>query len=133
MVTASTLLCMTMAIYFEARSETDVGQVLVAMSIENRINSYNYPNTACDVITEANQYSFYNEITNANPLKVKERKEWKRAEKTAKKFLADKGMYYYQLEYYGCHYHNNKVKPKWSNKLEFIRQEGNHKFYDGGC
>ncbi len=56
-LTAS-LLCMTMTLYHEARGEPIGGQFAVGMVILNRVQSEDYPNTICDVITEENQFTF---------------------------------------------------------------------------
>ncbi|HEX7110585.1 MAG TPA: cell wall hydrolase, partial [Aestuariivirga sp.] len=42
--------CLTTAVYFEARSESMVGQLAVAMVILNRVKASNYPISICGVV-----------------------------------------------------------------------------------
>ena len=63
--------CLTMAIYYEARNDTITGQKAVAAVIINRVLSKKYPNSICEVVTQAQktlggqiirngcQFSFY--------------------------------------------------------------------------
>ena len=43
--TATALVCMANAIYFEARGEPDAGKIAVAQVIRNRVNDWRFPNT----------------------------------------------------------------------------------------
>jgi len=130
MVIATPLLCLTMAIYFEARSEPEYGQILVANTIENRVRSNSYPNDYCDVVTQNKQFSFFNDASESNELKVRDMKTWNKIKTLAENYLDDP---YLEMEYSGCHYHNNTVKPKWTKKLKLSKVVGHHKFYEGGC
>ena len=48
----SSLACMAVAIYFEARSEPLAGQLAVANVVMNRVWDERYPNDVCEVITQ---------------------------------------------------------------------------------
>ena len=48
----STISCLALAIYFEARSEPIAGQLAVAQVILNRVVDERYPDTVCEVIME---------------------------------------------------------------------------------
>lgn len=52
------LLCLSMAIYHEARGEPLAGQVAVAMVIMNRVRSEQFPDDVCGVVTQPRQFSF---------------------------------------------------------------------------
>jgi len=130
MVIATPLLCLTMAIYFEARSEPEYGQILVANTIENRVRSNSYPNNYCDVVTQNKQFSFFNDASESNELKVRDMKTWNKIKTLAENYLDD---LYLEMEYSGCHYHNNTVNPRWAKKLKPSKVVGHHKFYEGGC
>lgn len=54
----ATLLCLSMLIYHEARSEPLAGQVAVALVAVNRVNSPIYPDDMCEVVTEPAQFPF---------------------------------------------------------------------------
>ena len=49
MITES-LVCIAIAVYFEARGEPTAGQLAVAQVVRNRIESSEYPDNACDVV-----------------------------------------------------------------------------------
>jgi spore germination cell wall hydrolase CwlJ-like protein len=46
------LVCVAVAVYFEARGEPTAGQVAVAHVIRNRIEDPRYPDNACDVVKQ---------------------------------------------------------------------------------
>ena len=48
----SQLMCVALAIYFEARGEPDAGQIAVAHVVRNRIEDPRYPDNACDVVKQ---------------------------------------------------------------------------------
>ena len=54
------LLCMTEAIYFEARGEDRVGRASVGLVIMNRVQSSSYPDTVCEVVSQPYQFSYRN-------------------------------------------------------------------------
>ena len=51
MLTVSAL-CLAMAVYYEARSESRDAQMAVAEVILNRVNSPKFPNTICEVVKQ---------------------------------------------------------------------------------
>jgi len=51
MITES-LVCIAVAVYFEARGEPTAGQAAVAHVVRNRIESPEYPDNACDVVKQ---------------------------------------------------------------------------------
>ena len=50
----TTLLCLALNMYFEARSEPIAGQIAVAEVTLNRVASPHYPNTVCEVVLQDN-------------------------------------------------------------------------------
>lgn len=50
--------CLAEAIYFEARDQPINGQVAVAMTVLNRLESSRWPNSVCGVIYQPNQFSY---------------------------------------------------------------------------
>jgi spore germination cell wall hydrolase CwlJ-like protein len=57
MTLVDALLCLTLALYYEARNEPLVGQVAVAHVVMNRAE--NDPNKVCKVIAEPGQFPWY--------------------------------------------------------------------------
>lgn len=54
------ILCMSEAIYFEARGEDRLGKASVGLVIMNRVKSDRYPNTICEVVSQPMQFSYRN-------------------------------------------------------------------------
>ena len=124
--------CLARAIYFEARSESELGQRAVAQVIINRSKDPAYPNTVCGVIYQgaerpnACQFSFACDGLSDEP---KTRKQWALAQKIAKQALAGTGEVTIMAA--ATHYHADYVTPKWSYSLKRIMKIGRHIFYAG--
>ena len=59
-VTAKEIKCLATAIYHEANAESVKGQIAVANVIMNRVESKDFPNSVCGVISQKGQFSWYN-------------------------------------------------------------------------
>jgi spore germination cell wall hydrolase CwlJ-like protein len=124
--------CLARAIYFEARSESELGQRAVAQVIINRSKDPAYPNTVCGVIYQgaerpnACQFSFACDGLSDEP---KTRAQWAMAQKIAKQALAGKNDV--TIVAAATHYHADYVTPKWSHSLRRIMKIGRHIFYEG--
>lgn len=124
--------CLARAIYFEARSESELGQRAVAQVIINRSKDPAYPNTVCGVIYQGAdrpnscQFSFACDGLSDEP---KTRAQWATAQKIAKQALAGTGDVTIMAA--ATHYHADYVRPKWSYSLKRIMKIGRHIFYAG--
>ena len=123
MITAG-LLCMQMAIYHEARSESLIGQFLVADVIMNRVRSRRFPNTICKVVKQKWQFSFY-----PTESIIKSPKAWILAGEISRIMM--KGNIQYNPDV--CNYVRNDVSPSWLKNLTYIYSENVHDFYAGEC
>ena len=56
--TATAVVCMANAIYFEGRSESIVAQVAIGQVIMNRVHDWRFPNTVCEVVTDGLRYKW---------------------------------------------------------------------------
>jgi spore germination cell wall hydrolase CwlJ-like protein len=124
--------CLARAVYFEARSESELGQRAVAQVIINRSRDPAYPNTICGVIYQgaerpnACQFSFACDGLSDEP---KTRAQWAMAQKIAKQAMAGKSEV--TIVAAATHYHADYVTPKWSHSLRRIMKIGRHIFYEG--
>jgi spore germination cell wall hydrolase CwlJ-like protein len=114
--------CLARNVYYEARSESLLGQYAVAEVTMNRRGSLGYPKTVCEVVYQKEAFSW----TGMKNLKAPSGPAWQRAQKVA------------QDVYYGSrsgelqgatHYHATYVKPEWSGERERIARIGRHVFY----
>ena len=122
--------CLSRAIYFEARSESELGQLAVARVILNRVKDRNYPNSICGVVYQgANrknscQFSFACDGNTDNP---KLGKSWNQAKRVASRAL--NGGSNVQVISTATHYHADYVNPKWSSTMRRLIKIGRHIFY----
>ena len=121
--------CLTQAIYYEARSESEDGQAAVAEVILNRARSGRYPREVCDVVYQRNartcQFS-YTCDGSIGRTRVNAR-SWATAERIAREVYAGRAQAL--LPARSVNYHANYVAPGWGRRLERVRQIGAHIFY----
>lgn len=118
------LLWLSMCIYFEARGETEAGQIAVAHVVMNRVERRGL--SVKDVVTQPRQFSWYDPnkhivIGNINA--------YIRATEAAYECL-DERMNGKTLR--GCdHYHATWLErvPYWANEMDEVMIVGQHIFY----
>ena len=124
--------CLARAIYFEARSEPEAGQIAVANVILNRVKSKTYPDTICGVVYDGAhrlnscQFSFACDGKKDAPRSAK---QWTKAKKLASRALA--GDAYVRVVSTATHYHADYVNPSWSGSMKRLIKIGRHIFYNG--
>ena len=122
--------CLSRAIYFEARSETELGQLAVAKVILNRVRDRNYPNTICGVVYEGShrknscQFSFACDGLSDKP---KAGKSWRQAKRIAQRAMISSSNV--KVISTATHYHADYVRPKWSSTMKRLIKIGRHIFY----
>lgn len=128
-------LCLTKAIYHEARGESVEGQLAVANVIINRAFSKKYPSTICGVVFQNADLGKYKcQFTFACDGRSDmgtERAAWNRSVKLAEQAFAE----FQQGERPGVipnsvlYYHTTAVAPKWSSTFRRVASIGSHIFY----
>jgi hypothetical protein len=121
--------CLAEAIYFEARGEDVLGQYAVAEVILNRVDSKDFPDSICKVVSEgaanlhACQFS-YN--CDGKSEFVSDLKSYKRILKLSNmldggtaRILTDGATFY----------HSSAVSPSWMSKMIKTSEIGGHIFY----
>ena len=129
------LSCMAEAIYFEARSETKIGQLAVGNIILNRVNHNEYPETVCDVVRQGPthssglpvknrcQFSYY---CDGLPERYTDTKAYADVLDTVA--LLHSGVRVENLQD-SLFYHATYVSPAWSKVKVRINKIGSHIFY----
>lgn len=117
--------CLTRAVYFESRGDSDVGQLAVAQVVLNRARHPAFPKSVCGVINQGRergscQFSFV-----CKPTKVNDQREWARARRVAEKALQG-----HEVEAVGTStfFHAARINPGWGS-LTKVGRFGNHIFY----
>lgn len=121
---ATSLTCLALNIYFEARSEDLQSQVAVGQVTLNRVSSPNYPNTVCEVVKQKGQFSWYSDGLSDKP---KEALAWTRSLALADQMLA-KPIQVKCVDS-STHYHADYVKPYWAKIFKKTCKIGTHIFY----
>lgn len=127
---AKAVKCLAEAIYFEARSEPERGQMAVAQVVVNRAFSGYYPNDICGVVYQnrhrhlACQFTF---ACDGIPDIVYSKPHWELATRLANEALDGKG--YLNDVGHATHYHAYYVSPYWARKMRKMVRIGAHTFY----
>ncbi len=121
--------CLSQAIYYEARGESQRGQVAVAEVVMNRVRSRAYPNTICGVVYQGShrvtgcQFTF----TCDGSLNSRPRgRAWERAQRVATAVMSG---YTRPITGGATHYHTHAVNPVWNSGLVETVNVGSHVFY----
>jgi hypothetical protein len=128
-------LCLTQAIYHEARGESEKGQWAVANVIINRAMSKKYPTTLCGVVFQnADQGYHHCQFTFACDGKSDfgtEKGAWTRATRMADAAYREfkEGDTPGVIPRNALYYHTISVNPGWSNKFRRVATIGAHEFY----
>ncbi|CAN5286233.1 hypothetical protein BH10PSE7_BH10PSE7_24420 [soil metagenome] len=122
--------CLAKAVYFEARSETELGQLAVAKVILNRVKDPQYPKTICGVVYQGSdrrnscQFSF---ACDGMADDVRSKDAWRRSKVVAEKAIA--GDQTVRIMGAATHYHADYVRPKWTHDMRRLIKIGRHIFY----
>jgi spore germination cell wall hydrolase CwlJ-like protein len=127
---AKAVKCLAEAIYFEARSEPERGQMAVAQVVVNRAFSGYYPNDICGVVYQnkhrhlACQFTF---ACDGIPDVITEPDMWTQAKEIARDMLDGK-LWLTEIGH-STHYHAYWVHPGWVNEMRKLYKIGVHSFY----
>ena len=124
--------CLARAVYFEARSESELGQLAVAKVILNRVKDPEYPKTICGVVYQGSgrrnscQFSFAcdglpDDVKSASRLG---QRQAHRAEGHRR------GCQGRRASSTATNYHADYVKPKWAKSMKRLVKIGRHIFYE---
>ena len=128
-------LCLTQAIYHEARGESHEGQLAVANVIINRAMSSKYPSSICGVVFQnADKGRYKCQFTFACDGRSdmgRERAAWNRSAD-----MAEEAFHAFQrgerpgvVPNSTMYYHTTAVAPRWSHTFKRVAAIGSHIFY----
>ena len=125
--------CLARAVYFESRSESDMGQLAVAKVILNRVKSPEYPKTICGVVYQGSgtrnscQFSF---ACDGLPDDVKSPDAWAHAKSIAERAINNDPAV--SMLGSATNYHADYVQPRWAHTMRRLARIGHHIFYANG-
>lgn len=122
------LACLTQAIYFEARGESEIGQQAVGYVVMNRVGNPNFADTVCGVIRQGGpqppcQFSWYCDGRADTP---KEPKAWAEAQRIAALVFARSVP---DPTHGAQYFHNRNVQPAWKQKFKSTAEIQGHIYY----
>jgi spore germination cell wall hydrolase CwlJ-like protein len=120
--------CLSQAVYYEARGESQQGQAAVAQVVLNRTRHAGFPKTVCGVVFQgaqsaACQFSFACDGSMRRP---REREAWAKARKVAAGALTGKVK---SPVGDATHFHVASLGGVWGSSLVKVAQVGAHVFY----
>lgn len=121
--------CLSQAIYYEARGESQRGQVAVAEVVMNRVRSRAYPNSICGVVYQGSHRSTGCQFTFTCDGSLNHRprgRAWERAQRVASAVMLG---YTRPVTGGATHYHTHAVNPVWNSGLVETVNVGSHVFY----
>lgn len=129
MLVTGAVLCLSLVVYHEARSEPLSAQVAVAQVVMERVSEARINGAVCDVVFAGGerplarcQFSFWCDGKSDVPY---DREAWASAQIVATAVLAG----YRNLDCLGAtHYHADYVNPKWLF-MTYVCTAGTHIFY----
>ena len=122
--------CLARAVYFESRSESDLGQLAVAKVVLNRVNNPDFPKTICGVVYQGSgtrnscQFSF---ACDGLPDDVKSPEAWAHAKGIAQRAIANDPAV--AMLGNAVNYHADYVTPRWAHTMRRLTRIGHHIFY----
>ena len=131
--------CMAQNVYFEAASESFIGQIAVAQVVMNRVESEHFPDNPCDVIYEGPSY-----ISNkGNILPIKHRCQFSWYCDGKPDTILNLQIYgkildlvdylipngYFDITDGATHYHADYVRPDWAKTKTKTIEIEDHIFY----
>jgi spore germination cell wall hydrolase CwlJ-like protein len=126
----SALDCLTSAIYYEARSQSDDGQRAVAQVVLNRVRHPAFPKSVCGVVYQGSnrttgcQFSFTCDGSLGRG--IRSPFAWQRARQIAAAALAG---YVFAPVGLATHYHTTAIHPWWADAMSKAVTIGAHIFY----
>jgi len=122
--------CLATAVYYEARSESELGRLAVAKVILNRVRDPAYPKTICGVVYQGAdrghgcQFSFACDGRAEQP---RSGRDWQEAKQIANRAMA--GEADVKIVSTATHYHADYVRPRWAGTMKRLIKIGRHIFY----
>jgi hypothetical protein len=121
--------CLTAAVYYEARSESEDGQRAVAQVVLNRVRHPAFPKSVCGVVYQGSnrttgcQFSF---TCDGSLNRARQPNAWSRAARIAADALSG---YVYPTVGVATHYHTTAIHPWWADSMAKAVTIGAHIFY----
>jgi spore germination cell wall hydrolase CwlJ-like protein len=120
--------CLSEVIYFEARGESEAGQIAVADVIFARLAGHEHGDTLCAVIYEGAGQTFcqFTFACDGSLDRPRAAAPWRAAQILAARIMAGQAP---RSGLSATYYHSLAVRPSWIAQMQRVGQIGNHIFY----
>jgi spore germination cell wall hydrolase CwlJ-like protein len=128
MLTTAGALCLSLNVFFEARSEPVIGQLAVIEVTMNRVESGRYPDTVCEVVWQNKQFSWTHDGVHDDPTRMSylDQIAWENSQAIVEGYINGE----VDITSSGATmYHANYVFPYWTSSYELVAIVGTHIFY----
>ena len=121
--------CLALNVYWEARSESELGQKAVAAVTLNRVKSEAFPNDICSVVRQGGerrhrcQFSWWCDGKKDTPTDMT---AWEEAVRVAQATLDEQAE---DPTHGALFYHATYVQPDWAQRMTKTRKIGRHIFF----
>jgi spore germination cell wall hydrolase CwlJ-like protein len=124
------MMCMAIAIFFEARDQEYDGKLAVGFVIETRVESSRFPDDVCSVVNQPKAFSYTHDGLSDNPEMYDthfDQLAWEVSQRAAHVIMSENTDFTISA----THYHASWMDtfPKWAPKIEFVGEVGDHLFY----
>lgn len=113
-------LCLSLALYHEARGETVKGLQAVGSVIQNRRTTGRYPKSICGVVWQDRQFTWTRYPVGA--LIPREKSSWQKVQRIALEVINGEVV---DPTNGATHFHDRSGRPSWSRKAVRTWREGN--------
>lgn len=117
--------CLAENIYFEARGESQLGQMAVAWVTLNRVKNPSFPDTICEVVWQQGQFSWTNDGKTDHP---ENGADWADAQELAWQVYHAYGEQFDPTDG-AIMFHATHVKPQWQDSFQKTSRIDGHIFY----
>lgn len=123
----STLECLSVNAYHEARGESDVANLMIMAVVEQRVRDTRHKAiTICEAVFHPYAFSW---TSGGRSDKIRDKKQYYRLYKLSEKFLMNKDLFVNMAEQ-SDHYHKVGHKTNWNYRvLDYIGRVDDHVFY----
>jgi hypothetical protein len=121
--------CLTAAVYYEARSESDDGERAVAQVVLNRVRHPAFPKSVCGVVYQGSKRTTGCQFTftcDGSLNRPRQPNAWARAQRIAADALSG---YVFPTVGVATHYHTTAIHPWWADSMAKAVTIGAHIFY----
>ena len=120
-LTKAEITCLTKNAYHEAGNQGEKGILATVFVVLNRTKDSRFPSSACRVIAQPSQFSWY-----GKGKVVKDHKTYKEIEVLVREVVSGKHR---DVTRGSVFFHSTKVKPSWCSKVTKTVKIGDHVFY----